>query len=61
MDGDFSLAESDLEGSNDLFTAFFRPLQQASLASRNAKDGEIDYLDNETGIALQWASSIQRQ
>lgn len=61
MDGDLSIASQDLEGSSDLFTAFFKPLQQASLASRNAKDGDVDYLDSETGIVLQWASAISRQ
>lgn len=61
MDGDLSLAERDGEDSIDLFTAFFKPLQQASLASRHAKDNEVDYLDSEAGIALQWANSVGRQ
>lgn len=52
--------ERDQGGSRDLFTAFFTPLQQASLASRHAKDCEVDYLDSEAGIALQWANSVSR-
>lgn len=61
MDGGSSMADRQEDGSCDLFNAFFQPLQQASLASRNAKDSEVDYLDSETGIALQWANAVSRQ
>lgn len=60
MEADPSTAENDGGDTHDLFTAFFKPLQQASVASRNAKDSDVDYLDSEAGIALQWANAVSR-
>lgn len=61
MDSNLNLDEQAEGDGHDLFTAFFAPLQQALVASRTAIDSEIDYLDSEGGLALQWATSISRQ
>lgn len=61
MEADLSVVGQDAGDSQDLFSAFYKPLQQASLASRQGKETEVDYLDSEAGIALQWANSVSRQ
>lgn len=44
--------------ANDLFGAFYEPLQQASKAARSGREEQVDHLDAEYGLAVSWQRAI---
>ena len=58
-DGTFKVAA----GPSDLFSAFYEPLQLAAQSKRHgeAEAEGLDYLDPETGLAVQWILALQNR